>query len=333
MKIFFSVINGVEGPSLAYGKTKGCMRRISGPKPWGGGSILHEFEVDGEVMRDLGPTQREAELEDQLASMRLEIDETMSKTSRAFSEVSSKCDTLRERVKELEPHVVNIARVLSCQENEVGFSVGKLIGESVTLREDLLTAQALVSSYERGDQMLLEMVAPHATIAEGIEELKEEVKQLEAAWRISRSDLQHEHSRLIKERARSAERYDCHAGPGTTQPACGACLTCVMRERDEAREKVKELEAHLETRVSRITELERCHEIWADQIVRTTQTEKDRDRLKALVGEFVSASELSSKALSTRECRCDPNCIGTACDRCYSILVISSALAKAREVK
>lgn len=30
-------------------------------------------------------------------------------------------------------------------------------------------------------------------------------------------------------------RYDCHAGPGTTQEACGACLTCVMRERDALR--------------------------------------------------------------------------------------------------
>lgn len=23
--------------------------------------------------------------------------------------------------------------------------------------------------------------------------------------------------------------YDCHGGPGTTEPACGACITCLNR--------------------------------------------------------------------------------------------------------
>ena len=23
--------------------------------------------------------------------------------------------------------------------------------------------------------------------------------------------------------------YDCHGGPGTTEPACGACITCLHR--------------------------------------------------------------------------------------------------------
>ena len=30
--------------------------------------------------------------------------------------------------------------------------------------------------------------------------------------------------------AESARRYDCHGGPGTTQPACNACITCLLRE-------------------------------------------------------------------------------------------------------
>jgi hypothetical protein len=33
-------------------------------------------------------------------------------------------------------------------------------------------------------------------------------------------------------RAQLEARFDCHGGPGTTIEACGACLTCVMRDRD-----------------------------------------------------------------------------------------------------
>ncbi len=30
-------------------------------------------------------------------------------------------------------------------------------------------------------------------------------------------------------RAVSESRYDCHGGPGTCEPACNACVTCLMR--------------------------------------------------------------------------------------------------------
>lgn len=69
---------------------------------------------------------------------------------------------------------------------------------------------------------------------------------------------------LAAERAKNAElsrtyesRYDCHGGPGTTEEACGACLTCVMRQRDESdnalaaeQEKTAKLEQKLATEVS-----------------------------------------------------------------------------------
>lgn len=35
------VISGVEGPCLALDDT-----RIAGPKPWGGGRVVHSFKVD-----------------------------------------------------------------------------------------------------------------------------------------------------------------------------------------------------------------------------------------------------------------------------------------------
>lgn len=33
-------------------------------------------------------------------------------------------------------------------------------------------------------------------------------------------------------------RFDCHGGPGTTTPACGACTTCLLR-------RIEELEAQV----------------------------------------------------------------------------------------
>lgn len=48
-------------------------------------------------------------------------------------------------------------------------------------------------------------------------------------------------------RRESEARFDCHAGPGTTEPACGACVTCLLRdieaahaERDEARAALRD---------------------------------------------------------------------------------------------
>ena len=39
------VISGVEGSCLSIGTDSGGTR-IAGPKPWGGGQVLHTFEVN-----------------------------------------------------------------------------------------------------------------------------------------------------------------------------------------------------------------------------------------------------------------------------------------------
>lgn len=41
-------------------------------------------------------------------------------------------------------------------------------------------------------------------------------------------------SQLATAEAERDARFDCHAGPGTTQDACGACTTCLIRARDDA---------------------------------------------------------------------------------------------------
>jgi len=43
--VFVEVIQGVEGLSLSIGNHDIGLR-LAGPKPWGGGKIIHQFKVD-----------------------------------------------------------------------------------------------------------------------------------------------------------------------------------------------------------------------------------------------------------------------------------------------
>lgn len=42
--VFIEVVSGVEGPSLYVGNETGG-HRLAGPKPWGGGRTIHQFQV------------------------------------------------------------------------------------------------------------------------------------------------------------------------------------------------------------------------------------------------------------------------------------------------
>lgn len=55
-----------------------------------------------------------------------------------------------------------------------------LISQLKAAQEELTTAKALVASHEAGDAMLLEMLPGHATIAEGIQSLKDEIAALKS---------------------------------------------------------------------------------------------------------------------------------------------------------
>lgn len=39
--------------------------------------------------------------------------------------------------------------------------------------------------------------------------------------------------------------FDCHGGPGTTEPACGACVTCLHRVIEEKDARIQRLEEAL----------------------------------------------------------------------------------------
>lgn len=49
--IKIEVVRGVEGPCLVVSDTMGG-QRVAGPKPWGGGQIIHTFVADAGVLID-----------------------------------------------------------------------------------------------------------------------------------------------------------------------------------------------------------------------------------------------------------------------------------------
>lgn len=61
MKVTFEVVCGVEGTSLYVGDDSGGYR-LAGPKPYGGGKVIHSFKVDIEELRkeltDLEATEK-----------------------------------------------------------------------------------------------------------------------------------------------------------------------------------------------------------------------------------------------------------------------------------
>ncbi|QFT84928.1 hypothetical protein FIU88_08065 [Halomonas sp. THAF12] len=54
-KVLIEVISGPEGPCLSIGD-ESTGHRLAGPKPWGGGSVTHQFQVDvEELIREAHP--------------------------------------------------------------------------------------------------------------------------------------------------------------------------------------------------------------------------------------------------------------------------------------
>ena len=48
--VLLEVVHGCEGPSLYVGDEDSGYR-ISGPKPWGGGDVIHSFRVNADELR------------------------------------------------------------------------------------------------------------------------------------------------------------------------------------------------------------------------------------------------------------------------------------------
>lgn len=81
--------------------------------------------------------------------------------------------------------------------------------------------------------------------------------------------------------AESARRYDCHGGPGTTEPACGACATCLTRERDAAIARAERVEAV-------VTSIR--------QMRRASNTEPEKSCLRRLERRLLRAMESADRA-------------------------------------
>ena len=52
--VVFEAIRGPEGTCLAVGAGDDISTRLAGPKPWGGGTVIHRWEVSvGNVLEEV----------------------------------------------------------------------------------------------------------------------------------------------------------------------------------------------------------------------------------------------------------------------------------------
>jgi hypothetical protein len=71
-------------------------------------------------------------------------------------------------------------------------------------------------------------------------------ESLEERWVLEMVHAANRETSTLRAKLAEAERakeraFDCHAGPGTTEPACGACITCLTNRLAEAEADTKRL--------------------------------------------------------------------------------------------
>lgn len=108
-----------------------------------------------------------------------------------------------------------------------------------------------------------------------------------AAYRLELEDNNSDLRTKLAEAERKVEaRFDCHAGPGTTEPACGGCVSCLTRALAEAERKRDRLVVRLDEAL-----LER-----AERGAKRDTALKERDealaRIAALEGALEPATEV-----------------------------------------
>ena len=110
-----------------------------------------------------------------------------------------------------------------------------------TLRETVLNAVAqkayLAVVDERNERSrILNRIAATLKVPEGedpiswaeqIKTSEDNLRNLNVEAKLLQVKFQLERDEALAE---AAKRYDCHGGPGTTEPACRACVTCLLRD-------------------------------------------------------------------------------------------------------
>lgn len=59
--------------------------------------------------------------------------------------------------------------------------------------------------------------------------MSESIETLRAVNEKLRNDCADLRAKFLAAEQEAAQRYDCRGGPGTTEPACNACVTCLLR--------------------------------------------------------------------------------------------------------
>jgi hypothetical protein len=102
--------------------------------------------------------------------------------------------------------------------------------------------------------------------------------------------------------AEKSAQYDCHAGPGTTLPACGGCVTCLLREiasltaeRNTFCERLNEIDGGIydTMRISEKQWIKRAHELTEEQDALKVHMEASDIMLRTLTAERDALRDLA----------------------------------------
>ncbi|HNB04301.1 MAG TPA: hypothetical protein PKV97_00085 [Thauera aminoaromatica] len=91
--------------------------------------------------------------------------------------------------------------------------------------------------------------------AEGIAAIaKKDLEKTQAEIAAQKNDLADLELERQKAVAESASRFDCHRGPGTTEPGCGGCVSCLLRIEEGMAAKVVRAEKERDAAITRLRE-------------------------------------------------------------------------------
>lgn len=121
-----------------------------------------------------------------------------------------------------------------------------------TLEQELAEARAKLAAVHRAviiaEKMNDEQTEVQAALSDSFNEAMayDVLEQTEKERDTALADAKAAREELIHTRRAMESRYDCHAGPGTTQEGCGVCITCLSRKLESSEDSLREAQAKLE---------------------------------------------------------------------------------------
>lgn len=113
-------------------------------------------------------------------------------------------------------------------------------GDGTIVVNDIRLAQLARAAAARSQATVAELRAQQLGVER--DNAVVESKTHQQSYTACARDLYLANTRIHELLTEREDRFDCHAGPGTTEPACGCCTTCLQRELDAVTERARQAE-------------------------------------------------------------------------------------------